>query len=37
MALPLFFHDWLIRRQVIELQLEEPPKKASSKAALFPF
>ena len=27
----------LIRRQVIELQLEEPPKKASSKAVLFPF
>jgi hypothetical protein len=29
-------HTLLIRRYVIESQLEEPPKKAVSKAVLFP-
>ena len=27
----------LIRRSLVRAQVEEPPKKASSKAMLFPF
>ncbi len=30
-------HTLLIRRSLVRAQVEEPPKKASSKAMLFPF